>query len=557
MEVSGDADELDAPTVASLCSDLGPELLDLVLAPRSLDVRVNEVTVHDPLDPPGAAIAAGDIVLGVGLAGEDDATMALVTAAGRARAAAIVCKRRGEPSSRLAARAQEAEIAVLTTDVDVPWGELYGLIRASLAARDSTGLPRAAGAMSGDLLALADATAKVAGGPVLIEDMRGRVLAFSQDGQEVDPAREVTILRRRVPDEWMRELHRSGVYTRLVERDDVIEVDMFDAQPRRAIAIRAGSQVLGVIWLAGDAATLSPQADEGLREAGQIAALHLMRRQVLDDLDRRVRGGMLRMLLRGDGPAEALLSRLRFAPVGRLLVVAVEADARPTPPGLDERVVNLVVEHLLAYRWRAAATVLDGRVYALIGDREGDDHEGLRRTVEDCLTRCRQTLGERLRAGIGEAVGSAADVAVARRRADQSLDLGDTSQNVVAFAEIHSKAVLADMETFFARQSIVLTPTVAQLVESDRERGTEYVSTLRAYLGALGDAVTAAGRLHIHVNTLRYRIRRIVELIGIDLADPDARLALELQLRVLPDEPAEDPLTRAEPGRGSAPGSRP
>jgi DNA-binding PucR family transcriptional regulator len=43
----------------------------------------------------------------------------------------------------------------------------------------------------------------------------------------------------------------------------------------------------------------------------------------------------------------------------------------------------------------------------------------------------------------------------------------------------------------------------------------------------------AAERLHVHRNTFRYRLRRIEELAGIDLDDPDERLVAELQLRWL------------------------
>ena len=41
----------------------------------------------------------------------------------------------------------------------------------------------------------------------------------------------------------------------------------------------------------------------------------------------------------------------------------------------------------------------------------------------------------------------------------------------------------------------------------------------------------AAQWLHVHPNTVRYRVRRIEELLGTSLADPDVRLLLSLSLR--------------------------
>ena len=68
------------------------------------------------------------------------------------------------------------------------------------------------------------------------------------------------------------------------------------------------------------------------------------------------------------------------------------------------------------------------------------------------------------------------------------------------------------------------------------ERGTGYLATLAAWLDHPGEPALAARSLHVHPNTLRYRMGRITalpELEGVDLGDPQARLALRLQLAVL------------------------
>jgi purine catabolism regulator len=55
--------------------------------------------------------------------------------------------------------------------------------------------------------------------------------------------------------------------------------------------------------------------------------------------------------------------------------------------------------------------------------------------------------------------------------------------------------------------------------------------TLAAFLESGGSHVDASNRLGIHRNTLAYRLRRISELIGRDVADPEAWLVLHLALR--------------------------
>jgi PucR family transcriptional regulator, purine catabolism regulatory protein len=68
------------------------------------------------------------------------------------------------------------------------------------------------------------------------------------------------------------------------------------------------------------------------------------------------------------------------------------------------------------------------------------------------------------------------------------------------------------------------------LVEYDERRGTDLIGTLDAYLASGGSVSEAAGRLHIHRNTLSYRINRIAELTGRDLSNPQDRLLLRVAL---------------------------
>jgi purine catabolism regulator len=73
--------------------------------------------------------------------------------------------------------------------------------------------------------------------------------------------------------------------------------------------------------------------------------------------------------------------------------------------------------------------------------------------------------------------------------------------------------------------------TLGALAAHDREKGSRLVSTLDAFLRS-GNATEAAARLSLHRNSLLYRLRRIREITGLDLDDPETRFALHLALRV-------------------------
>jgi DNA-binding PucR family transcriptional regulator len=86
----------------------------------------------------------------------------------------------------------------------------------------------------------------------------------------------------------------------------------------------------------------------------------------------------------------------------------------------------------------------------------------------------------------------------------------------------------------------ILRETLSPLVDYDRAHRTELVATLRAYVDAGAGLTRSAGRLHVHPNTVAYRLRRIGELTGRDPSSmPDLQvLFLALRLHELSAGPA-------------------
>ncbi len=68
------------------------------------------------------------------------------------------------------------------------------------------------------------------------------------------------------------------------------------------------------------------------------------------------------------------------------------------------------------------------------------------------------------------------------------------------------------------------------LLSYDAEQGTDLVHTLRVFLECSGSPTRAARELHVHVNTLRYRIGRASELLGTDLTEFTEQLDVYLAL---------------------------
>ena len=76
--------------------------------------------------------------------------------------------------------------------------------------------------------------------------------------------------------------------------------------------------------------------------------------------------------------------------------------------------------------------------------------------------------------------------------------------------------------------------TLGRLITHDDNKNAELVDTLEAFFACHGNLSQTAGRLHIHRNTLTYRLERIAAITQLDLDDPDARFSLQLALKLRP-----------------------
>ena len=87
--------------------------------------------------------------------------------------------------------------------------------------------------------------------------------------------------------------------------------------------------------------------------------------------------------------------------------------------------------------------------------------------------------------------------------------------------------LLDEIVSQVAGQPRLVDPRVRQL----RDENPMLADTLQAYLDGFGDIAAVSQRLHVHPNTVRYRVRRIEKLLSTSLDDPDDRLVLALGLR--------------------------
>ncbi|MCW2500742.1 MAG: hypothetical protein JWN87_2418, partial [Frankiales bacterium] len=122
------------------------------------------------------------------------------------------------------------------------------------------------------------------------------------------------------------------------------------------------------------------------------------------------------------------------------------------------------------------------------------------------------------------------EVAQSRRDADAVLRLVAPGE-VSLVEDVVAQVVLLDLQRHLASSAHLRLPAVDRMLRHDAEQGTPYAASVLAYLAANADVPAAAESVNVHPNTFRYRLRRVRELFGVDLADADVRLVVWLQLR--------------------------
>ena len=77
-----------------------------------------------------------------------------------------------------------------------------------------------------------------------------------------------------------------------------------------------------------------------------------------------------------------------------------------------------------------------------------------------------------------------------------------------------------------------LEDILGNLIRYDQENNTELVKTLNCYFENNGNLKQVAKEMYVHYNTILYRIERIEKILTADLAERDARLNLEIALKI-------------------------
>ncbi|MFF8670384.1 PucR family transcriptional regulator [Streptomyces sp. NPDC015242] len=339
------------------------------------------------------------------------------------------------------------------------------------------------------------------------------------------------------------------------ENEDRVELHTVGTgrRPRAALAV-------------GTAATLGTAERYAVHSAIALLTLTTERSRSLQAAEQRVGAAVLRMLLAGEpdharAVAGDLYGGLLDAPFRMMVAERVpvsasaalaRAEARPGAPALDRpsaaalaaagpggdplAALADVVESAAARAGEAVLVVPEGErlvVLAADGGAAAAACAAYAAALETGRAGPREKVpgGEEdeLVVGLSAPAGPIA-ASAAYKQAEQALSVARRRGRVLVEHEQMAAGsvlpLLAD-DAVRAFADGMLRP----LYEHDATGRGDLVASLRAWLSKHGQWDAAAAELGVHRHTLRYRMRRVEEILGRSLDDPDVRMELWLALK--------------------------
>ncbi|WP_151735542.1 PucR family transcriptional regulator [Paenibacillus tengchongensis] len=388
--------------------------------------------------------------------------------------------------------------------------------------------------------ALADTISESLQAQVTIEDSNHHVIGYSSHHFESDPARISTIIGKVVPNTVIIGLRKKGVMHRLensmhpIRVPAVMEVGL---GPRLAMCIKHQQEILGYIWVVDRGNLAEGQAEAVVEKAAGIAGRYLMKQRGWKLKEEKTREDYFWKLLTSHYESEQRI-RQEAEAVSIHLPAGYNIAVLESGSGFGEHLVQKLRDTLEAYPGQQLVllTAEHERLILLFTSLFGaEGPEALTAFLHKLLQDMERSGSVRLTAGCSQGYREYVSAAAAYREAQTVLELRRLlpfhTRHLLLYEELGFWAYLPailESKRGAGRQSILLRP----LREHDREHRSDFLKTVAVYLSLNGNLKESAAYLHIHTNTLMYRLNKIAELTGHSLKETDYRTSVYLELLV-------------------------
>ncbi|MDP2936684.1 MAG: helix-turn-helix domain-containing protein [Dehalococcoidia bacterium] len=308
-----------------------------------------------------------------------------------------------------------------------------------------------------------------------------------------------------------------------------------------ALALRG--QAAGYLLLIGKVGQLGPMERLALGQATSVFAGEMAKERAVVEAESRLKGGFLEELLEGELSDEEEMStrasHLGYDISGASVVVVfgVEPGQKPKHESRDSGASTL--RRILEAVPPGTPTLCrEGDAVVLLPLAGGLEEENPTAKVETLRLKMAKKLEDFVViAGIGRCYPGIRGLQRSYQEARRALALGKDMAPGGRTHYFGSLGIYPVLSPLWGtpEAGAFLEETLGRLLEYDRHNNAELAHTMEVYFSLLGNLGETAEALHLHRNSLSYRLRRIQEVAGISLSDAEAcfRIQLALKLRRL------------------------
>ncbi|WP_354699649.1 hypothetical protein DSM112329_05370 [Paraconexibacter sp. AEG42_29] len=304
------------------------------------------------------------------------------------------------------------------------------------------------------------------------------------------------------------------------------------AVPTVVRTIAAGPRRLGTIEVVGTSA-LDPLQLKALEQGITLLALELLKQRASLEVGWRMSGELLEELLDCAGPVPAALARraehlqVDVTAAHRMLAIAPADPRGERHTTLLEIARGMIARRAPGTGSRALGLKRGHEVLLALPPALTGDAAAIARAIQDAA---RSTIGE-LYVGVGPCTS---DFAQTCRGAVTCLNLArdaHPSAAIVEYDTLGSLRFLLDAPDLRNAADIAREP-LAALIAHDAQHRTPLLETARAFVECGAHYGRAAEQCYVAVSTLKYRVRKIEQLLGTHPADPELAFRLALAFKV-------------------------
>ena len=291
--------------------------------------------------------------------------------------------------------------------------------------------------------------------------------------------------------------------------------------------------------------------------AATICGVILGRERVVAAAARRVRDDLVEGLLLGRGrdnaDADRWAAHLGYDPARDHNVLAIAFDLPPSAAAnhgdvaAQRQRIWESVEHFIATRApQAIVSARESEVVVVTTVPESPGAMDARQLAAACLARLAELFpAAKVVIGIGGICRDPRDVARSYAQAQrttqtlQRLGRSGGKGSVSAFADLGILRLLLQVPDLAELRSFA-ADVLGKLSMHEHDHKSEYLTTLACYFRENNSPQRASRILHVHPNTVAYRVKRIEEITGLRLDNYTDRLIAQVALEILDslgDEP--------------------